>query len=312
MHITKLKLVWLLALTGAGGLSAQESARPGYTPNGHKLLLPVPPPAQQIGVPEKTILPIVDDRPAVSPAASLSFDGRPFSFRVEKQAGGATLVRDDAADPLDPQVLRAYPDGSRALLRWVMPAGYRVRASLMSDEHHHLSSAALVDSALESGGAALTLTRGSWASAGPMYLEFQAWAPGSPHAFQWRSDLFLLIRWEDGDDALARAARHYAEHWPKLSTMATLPSGQPPATVAGYTRNMTIGSTGADVAMLQSYLESKGFMVMPAGVPKGKFGKIERAALAHWQKSVGIVPAEGYFGPISRARMNADLSTSTR
>ncbi len=78
---------------------------------------------------------------------------------------------------------------------------------------------------------------------------------------------------------------------------------------AGYTFTMdlTVGSTGQGVVELQKVLVAKGFLTMPAGVPMGYFGLLTRSAVAAWQASVGITPAVGYFGPISRARMNATV-----
>lgn len=72
-----------------------------------------------------------------------------------------------------------------------------------------------------------------------------------------------------------------------------------------YTRDLTIGSTGADVVSLQTTLVAKGFLVIPAGVSKGYFGALTKAALSNYQKSVGISPAVGYFGPVTRAHFNA-------
>ena len=40
---------------------------------------------------------------------------------------------------------------------------------------------------------------------------------------------------------------------------------------------------------------------MPAGVAYGYFGNLTKAAVAAYQTSVGITPAVGYFGPITRA-----------
>ena len=77
-----------------------------------------------------------------------------------------------------------------------------------------------------------------------------------------------------------------------------------------FTRNLTLGSRGADVVALQTYLEAKGFMVMPAGVPKGYFGPLLRAALAKFQQVRGIHPHSGYFGPITRAAFNAGYADS--
>jgi hypothetical protein len=71
-----------------------------------------------------------------------------------------------------------------------------------------------------------------------------------------------------------------------------------------YTRDLTIGSTGADVVSLQDTLVAKGFLVIPANVSKGYFGSLTKTALMNYQKSVGIAPALGYFGPLTRAHFN--------
>ncbi len=78
-----------------------------------------------------------------------------------------------------------------------------------------------------------------------------------------------------------------------------------PAADAAYTRDLTIGSTGSDVAELQAFLVSKGYLVMPAGVSMGYFGSLTQAALASYQAASGIAPAAGYFGPITRAAVVA-------
>lgn len=70
-----------------------------------------------------------------------------------------------------------------------------------------------------------------------------------------------------------------------------------------YTRNLTIGATGPDVVALQTFLESRGYLVMPVGVPKGYFGPITQGAVAKLQAANGITPVAGYFGPITRARV---------
>ncbi len=72
-----------------------------------------------------------------------------------------------------------------------------------------------------------------------------------------------------------------------------------------FNRNLTLGSMGADVGSLQLFLEAKGFLVLPAEVERGYYGKITRAAVVAWQRASGISPASGYLGPISRAHLNA-------
>jgi hypothetical protein len=48
---------------------------------------------------------------------------------------------------------------------------------------------------------------------------------------------------------------------------------------------------------------------MPAGVSKGYFGALTKSAVMKWQAAVGISPAAGYFGPISRAKLASSPST---
>lgn len=67
-------------------------------------------------------------------------------------------------------------------------------------------------------------------------------------------------------------------------------------------RPLNIGATGADVEMLQTVLIQKGFLTMPHGVAKGYFSKATRAALAHYQTSIGLKPV-GVFGPLTRAKL---------
>jgi len=73
---------------------------------------------------------------------------------------------------------------------------------------------------------------------------------------------------------------------------------------SSYTFNtdLTVGSTGADVTALQNAVG-----VSPA---TGYFGAITKAAVMKWQASAGL-PATGYFGPLSRAKLNASSSMTT-
>lgn len=83
-----------------------------------------------------------------------------------------------------------------------------------------------------------------------------------------------------------------------------------PASAQTLNSNLTIGSKGADVILLQQFLVSKGFLEMPVGVSFGYFGSLTRAAVARWQRASGIVPAVGYFGPISRRAFAIETATA--
>lgn len=69
-----------------------------------------------------------------------------------------------------------------------------------------------------------------------------------------------------------------------------------------FTRDLTIGSTGADVTALQTWLISRGYSI-PAGAT-GYFGTQTQAAVSAYQAANGIYPTAGYFGPITRAHVN--------
>jgi peptidoglycan hydrolase-like protein with peptidoglycan-binding domain len=93
--------------------------------------------------------------------------------------------------------------------------------------------------------------------------------------------------------------------------LAALAGGTTPQGPAvQFNMDLTIGSTGADVTALQQNLVANGYLQMPAGVAYGYFGTLTQSAVARWQAAVGIAPAVGYFGPISRARMNATVVTT--
>lgn len=73
-----------------------------------------------------------------------------------------------------------------------------------------------------------------------------------------------------------------------------------------FTRDLTVGSRGADVKSLQQYLNGKGFVVAQSGPgspgsESDYFGSLTKAALGRFQAANGISPAAGYFGPITRS-----------
>jgi peptidoglycan hydrolase-like protein with peptidoglycan-binding domain len=67
-----------------------------------------------------------------------------------------------------------------------------------------------------------------------------------------------------------------------------------------YPRDLSFGFTGDDVVSLQTFLESKNYLVLPTGTVKGFFGGYTRDALMEYQTSVNISPT-GKFGPLTRA-----------
>ena len=73
-----------------------------------------------------------------------------------------------------------------------------------------------------------------------------------------------------------------------------------------FVRDLTVGSVGSDVRTLQALLNSLGFIISSdgpgsPGQESEYFGERTRQALIRYQEANGIVPASGYFGPITRA-----------
>lgn len=66
------------------------------------------------------------------------------------------------------------------------------------------------------------------------------------------------------------------------------------------THNLSVGSTGSEVAILQTALEQSGFLNMPQGIQKGYFGNTTKEALKKYQKLHGISQT-GIVGPVTRA-----------
>lgn len=76
-----------------------------------------------------------------------------------------------------------------------------------------------------------------------------------------------------------------------------------------FSKDLTLGSSGADVTALQNWLIKGGYSI--AAGATGYFGAQTQAALAKYQAAAGISPAAGYFGPVTRAKVNAAGGSST-
>ncbi|MCX6786819.1 MAG: peptidoglycan-binding protein [Candidatus Kaiserbacteria bacterium] len=78
---------------------------------------------------------------------------------------------------------------------------------------------------------------------------------------------------------------------------------------ATFTKDLTIGSSGADVTALQNALIAKGYAI--AAGATGYFGAQTQSAVAKWQVAAGVTPAAGYFGAKSRAAFGGTTTTTT-
>jgi peptidoglycan hydrolase-like protein with peptidoglycan-binding domain len=74
--------------------------------------------------------------------------------------------------------------------------------------------------------------------------------------------------------------------------------------------DLKTGSRGAGVTVLQQFLLSQNYRgPVAAGLAEagatGYFGELTRAVLAQFQANVGISPAMGNFGPITRSYISS-------
>ena len=92
---------------------------------------------------------------------------------------------------------------------------------------------------------------------------------------------------------------------------AILVFGNASSALAGtaFTRDLTLGASGSDVVALQTLLITQGFSI-PAGAT-GYFGAQTKAALTSYQAAHSIVPAAGYFGPITRGSIDMPADTGS-
>lgn len=70
--------------------------------------------------------------------------------------------------------------------------------------------------------------------------------------------------------------------------------------------DLYFGSRGDSVVTLQTFLESQGFLTIPAGVSKGYFGPLTKVAVMKYQESSGV-RSTGYYGPLTRAAMSRSM-----
>ncbi|MBI2096864.1 MAG: peptidoglycan-binding protein [Candidatus Sungbacteria bacterium] len=72
------------------------------------------------------------------------------------------------------------------------------------------------------------------------------------------------------------------------------------------TSDLTLGSRGESVSLLQSFL-AKDAALYPEGIVSGYFGRLTQSAVKRFQQREGITPAAGYVGPKTRAKINSRL-----
>lgn len=74
--------------------------------------------------------------------------------------------------------------------------------------------------------------------------------------------------------------------------------------------NLSFGSTGQGVVVLQGLMSELGYLHIPLGVAMGYYGPLTRSAVASYQSARGVAPAVGYFGPLSKISMHQQFAAA--
>lgn len=131
-------------------------------------------------------------------------------------------------------------------------------------------------------------------------------------------ELFIALEVIPADKADEARAVLEGEDETPAATPATPGTGTV-ACSANFTRNLTVGDTGADVKALQVLLNANGFTVATAGAAGSAgmetmyFGPATKAAVTAMQNAfaseilapLGLTAGTGYFGASTRAKANA-------
>lgn len=71
--------------------------------------------------------------------------------------------------------------------------------------------------------------------------------------------------------------------------------------------NLTVGSTGEEVVVLQGLMSEMGYIQVPSGVALGYFGPLTRDAVSKYQSARGVAPTAGFFGPLSKIALHEEF-----
>lgn len=73
--------------------------------------------------------------------------------------------------------------------------------------------------------------------------------------------------------------------------------------------DMTVGSRGQGVVVLQGLLSELGYLIVPQGVSFGYFGPMTKSAVSKYQLALGVSPTAGYFGPVTKTAMRQQFQS---
>lgn len=148
---------------------------------------------------------------------------------------------------------------------------------------------------------------GNAADAGP-HLHFEIRQNGAQNPYPRLVHTFTPIEW---DASIAQVQKTDSTVFVAQSTSALTKAVEAPAPRSvSFARDLEVGMEGADIRALQRFLNTAGYSVASSGAGSSGhestyFGERTRRALVRFQKAHDIVPAVGYLGPKTRARIAA-------
>jgi peptidoglycan hydrolase-like protein with peptidoglycan-binding domain len=73
-------------------------------------------------------------------------------------------------------------------------------------------------------------------------------------------------------------------------------------------QDLTTGSSGQGVVVLQGLLSEFGYLTIPNNVSFGYYGSLTKDAVARYQASLNVTPAVGYYGSVTKQAMRSDFA----
>jgi peptidoglycan hydrolase-like protein with peptidoglycan-binding domain len=90
-----------------------------------------------------------------------------------------------------------------------------------------------------------------------------------------------------------------------LASASSVSAYESPNILVG--QDLTLGSTGQSVVVLQGLMSELGYLNVPAGIPFGYYGTLTKNAVARYQAGMNVAPAVGYYGPVTKISMHSDF-----
>ncbi len=99
----------------------------------------------------------------------------------------------------------------------------------------------------------------------------------------------------------------------KFSSLTGMPCNASTNALTTFTKNLSLGYKDAEVLNLQKFLNTHGFIISKVGVgslgnESTYFGGLTKISLQKFQKASSITPVSGFFGPLTRSKVNEILS----